>query len=85
MFAVLSPSSLAAEDEDAKEQQTQFRASELSVVLMDSMSGERESRGGERERETESAREKKGVECSERAGPGNGLRPGQRKRPYCKV
>ncbi len=55
------------------------------MVLMDSMSGERESRGGERERETESAREKKGVECSERAGPGNGLRPGQRKRPYCKV
>lgn len=42
------------------------------MVGMDSMSGKRERRGGgrEREREKKSAREKKGVECSERAGPG---------------
>jgi hypothetical protein len=58
LFVILSPSSLAPEDEDAKEQQTQFRASELYVLRMDSMGGKRERRGGGREREREKKRER---------------------------
>jgi len=87
LFVVLSPSSLAPED--AKTQ----KSSKLSLGRRSCMRYEwirwvESARGeveGGRERERKSARDKKGVECSERAGPGNGLRPGQRKRPYCKV